>query len=552
MNGKTRDWGRALFLIIIIVPMALVACGSADTSDAELGSSTEGGGGTGITSTFGSPSEMGVGDIMPIEFGEATSVSVDFSGVESGTNFILAVGSYNTSGSGTSMQLAAALAAPVEASLTKGIALDEDIEDGGFGPGEIMDAWLRASESELPFTEMPLRQMGETRAFKAISAKATLGATETFRILASLSSTSSYAEVSGRARCVGTNTVFYVDTTVGSDSISDSDITTLCNEFDSVAGEEQGLMGGTSDVDRDGKLHVLMTPQINRLGAMGGGIITGYFYAGDLYEQSTSNPTSNHREIIYVLSPDPTGRYGTAISKEFAMSNLLPAVLPHELQHAISYNQHVFVGGGVSEENWLNEAVSHLAEDILGYGVENPSRYAMYLASPSTYGVVTQGSPNLMERGAAYLFLRFLYEQASSGSGFLKDLVSTSSRGVDNLEAAFAGPSNMNEFSEFMARWTIALAMTDRGLTQDARYIYRSRAQNSSTGNWEGVTMEGDAEDGRDTVLEGVHLNQYYGYHSPSIDASAAIFYDVTTPPSTMTISGTQGGGNFGVLIRSQ
>ena len=80
------------------------------------------------------------------------------------------------------------------------------------------------------------------------------------------------------------------------------------------------------------------------------------------------------------------------------------------------------MSGGLPEENWLNEGMSHFMEDWAGYGVENPSRYAMYLASPSTYGVVTQSSPNLMERGASYLFLRFLYEQASDGTAFIRSL----------------------------------------------------------------------------------------------------------------------------------
>lgn len=547
MKKGARRWARASLLLSVLFVGA--ACGSSGSSSASL-SSGGGSGGTGITSTFDSPSEMGVGDIMPIEFSGSETVTIDFAGTSSSANFILAVGSASTSGSGTTMQMTMSDVSPLAGELAKdvGVELEGKSEDDGYGPQEILSAWLRASEDVLPETEVPVARpaLSESVSWKAIG----VGETESFRVLGSLSSTTSYVDVTAEVRCVGSNVIFYVDTAVSSDVLPAADVTTLCQEFDSVAGAEQTLLGEISDLDNNGKLKVVMTKQINRLGALGGGIITGYFYAADLYVRSESNPVSNYGEVIYTMVPDPNGQYGTTISRDFAMSNLLPAVLPHELQHAISYNQHVFVNGGSPEENWLNEGMSHLVEDVMGYGNENPSRYAMYLSSPSTYGVVTQGSPNLMERGGVYLFLRFLYEQASDGNAFMRALSDTSLRGVANLEAAFGGSQDFNEFSEFLARWVVALAMTDRGISQDTRYTYRARSQHA-TGNYQGVCLSCDADDNRGTVLSGVHLNAYYGNHTPSIDASTAMFYEVTTLPNRMSLTGTQGGGNFGILIRT-
>lgn len=552
--GLKRGWEGGLALLFIAV--ALIGCGGSGSFSSDM-SSGGGGGGTGISNMFSSPAEMGVGDIMPIEFGNSTEVSVDFREVESGANFILAVGSYSTSGSGTTIQLATASeAAPEVGELAKGMMTEDVFEDPDvdeeYGPAEILHAWLRASESELEDTETEAEGNYEVIGAKSMNIKAAaVGETETFRVLSSLMSTTSYVEVEGRARCVGENVIFYVDVEVPSSVLSDDDVEELCGNFDAMAGEEQDLLGDASDVDGDGLIHVLMTKQINALGALGGGIITGYFYAGDLYVQSSSNPASNSREIIYTMVPDPDGTWGSTISNSFAMSNLLPAVLPHELQHAISYNQHVFVNGGSTEENWLNEGMSHFIEDYMGVGVENPSRYAMFLASPSTYGVVTQSSPNLLERGAAYLFLRYLYEQASDGDAFLRSLVQTSKRGVTNLESAYNG-SDMSSFSEMMARWTIALAMTDRGISQDARYIYRARTINGLTGNWQGACLDCSADDNRGTELTGVNLNTYFGYHTASIDASAMKFYEMKMLPNEMVLQGSSSGGNYGILIRTK
>lgn len=548
---KAKEAGLLLFAFLLIAGCGGSSAGNSNLSDG--GTTTQG---TGISDSFSSPSEMGVGDLMPIELSDDASQSVSFSGVSSDAKFILALGSANTSGTGVNVSLSTDLAL-VEGGLVgaKALKADDPVpdEDAGFGPDEMMSAWLRASESLLPYTEKPIQVGGGLASLsKSMALKdAALGSTETFRVLSSLSSTSSYVEVTGEVRCVKANAIFYVDTAVPDSVLSDSDVETLCDDFDTVAGAEQDLFGEVSDVNGDGKFAVLMTKQINRLGALGGGIITGYFYAGDLYERSSSNEVTNFREIIYTMVPDPSGQYGTTISNEFAMSNLLPAVLPHELQHAISYNQHVFVQGGSSEENWLNEGLSHLAEDIMGYGMENPSRYAMYLSSPSSYGIITQGSPNLMERGASFLFMRFMYEQASDGGSFLRGLFSSSRRGVENLEAAFAGPSGFNTFSQFIARWSVALAMTNRGVTADTRYTYQARAR-ASTGNWEGVCLECDADDNRGTTLEGVHLNAYSGYHNPSLDASAVTYYSVAEVPSKIDLTGTEGGDAFGVLIRTE
>jgi len=550
---KKGVFGTVLLLVIIFS-----GCGSSESFSSHLSS----GGGTGISNMFDSPAEMGVGDIMAIEFINSDEVEVDFKGVESGANFILAVGSYNYEGYSSTVTLAATdmsmpeLNDPDSASKSmslesEGAYLDDDDE---YGANEILSAWLRASESTLSEVETPASfYSANTYLTKSMGIKASaLGDVETFKVLNSLTSVSSYVNVDASVRCVGSNVVFYVDVEVPSSALSSDDIQTLCGDFDETAGAEMNLLGDIYDPDGDGKVHVLMTKQVNKLGSLGGGIITGYFYAGDYYKESASNPVSNYRDIIYTMVPDPNGSWGTTISRNFAMSNLLPAVLPHELQHAISYSVHVFENGGSSEESWLNEAMSHFIEDYFGVGNENPSRYAMYLASPSTYGIVTSGSPNLMERGGSYLFLRYLYEQSDDGDAFLRRLIDTKSVGVKNLEEAFDGASGMESFSQMMARWVISLIMTDRGISQDPRYVYKPRTYNQATGNYHGVCLDCDADDNRGTVLNGVNLNQYVGFHSAMVDASAAKFFEMTTLPNELTLRGKESDGNFGILVRTQ
>lgn len=544
MRGKAIiGVGLAIFMAALIS-----GCGGASSSSGDSGDSGSSGG-TNTTLLRNVPKDLGVGDALIADIGSSASATLDFADVLSSAKFILAVGSYNETGASTSLSLTGSLSLPSLDIGAKGMEIEPQAlsESDGYTPDDILSAWLRASESTLADNETPI----SGSLSKALVAKAAAPGT-TFRVLSSLSSVSIYTEVDADAKCETDHVVFYLDSTVSSNNLSDSDINTLCEEFETIYESEISILGATSDVDGDGKFHVLMTSQINRLGATGGGIITGYFYAGDLFVRSSSNVVSNYQEIIYTLVPDEDGEYGYAISKEFALSNLLPAVLPHELQHAISYNQHVFVHGGSAEDSWLNEAMSHLIEDVMGQGNENPSRYSLYLASPSSSGVVVGSSPNLSQRGASYLFLRFLYEQASSGTSFLTALEQTSDTGVANLENAFAGPSDFSTFKDFMPRWAIALAMTDRGISQDRNFTYIPRTRDSVTNKWHGVCLDCDADDNRGTTLTGVNLNTYSGSSSASLSGSTQKFYDISSVPDQIRVAGSSSGSNFAIMVRYQ
>lgn len=541
MKLKKRGIGAVGFLTVLVV---LAGCGSENTASYDLGS---GAGGTGLTESFESPVNMGVGDIMPVEFFEGKAM-LDFAGVPTTSDFVLVLGNAAKGGVGTTIQLSTDISPALEAkallSVDAGVSDEEELT-----ADELVSHWMRAFEYDFAMTA-PLP--AKDRAGKAFAVRSApdVGSVREFRMLNSLSSAVSYVSVRGQLTCIGDNVLFYVDTRVTNELTLD-EVNELCTNFDEDIAKEQSLYGSLSDVDDNDMIIVFASPQVNLLGNMGGGIITGYFYAGDLYDRNSSNPVSNVGEIIYTMIPDSNGKWGVPVANDFAMENLIPAVLVHEAQHAISYNQHVFVNGGMPEEPWLNEALSHFTEDIMGYGRENPSRVSMFLANTAMAGLVTSSTPNLMERGASYLFMRFLYEQHPDPQAFLRRLQDTDLTGVDNLQQAYAGEAGFQSFSQFMARWALALVMTGRGLTTDPRYTYEERTRHPETGNWEGVCLNCEAEDGRGTVLNGVKLAPYYGYHAPTIDSSALTYFEITTVPDEIVLEAGGSDGAFGVLIRT-
>jgi len=552
----------AILLGIVAGLIITHGCGSSNSNN------TVGGGGTGntagvtISNEVSSPSEMNIGDIMMVQFSSLGSAEIDFSGADSSSQYYLAVGNLDSSYGSHSVTIQGSLNELETKSMGEASYSVDDSEDEKWASWTAADAFQQrlfdighamAIDPNVTIADPAF----SVSAKAAVSPKAAgVGDTEDFRVLNSLSSVSSYTTVTGRVKCVLSNVIIYLDTEVESenpDDLTDSEIATLCDAFNNQVTTEREVFGNESDVNGDGKVAALLTPQVNRLGSMGGGIITGFFLASDLYSRDGSNLISNEREIVYTLVPDSEGVYGMVIPTTFAKDNLLSAVLPHEFQHVISYNQHVFEGEGSPEYNWLNEGLSHFAEDLVGYGQENYSRVGIFLNSPSSYKLAATGSPDLGERGAAYLFVRFLYEQHGDPETFLWDLYHNNTSGIANVENAFAGTSeSFDQFGEFFMRWMSALVMTNRGISADTRYVYEPRTWNSETERWLGICLICNAEDGRGSVLNGPTLGTYNGSSSFYMYSSSTRFYNVDSVPDVVTFNSTSSGTYGAVLVRKQ
>lgn len=545
-NGK---WQLAL---VVVLGLGLIACGGGGggatslSSNAELPAST--GNGNSTVSTVTKVSDMTVGDlyVVPITDGSGT---ISFTGASSSAEYTLVLQSAVTTGSSS------AVVVGNEAVEVDSLAKSIGVEEAGISldVGDAFDSFLRVSEEELSVSGIPaLDSAVTTNKSVAKSVTKTVGDRHSYRVLSSLSSSTSYTTVQGTVVCSSSRLEVVLDDD-DTASLTSDEITSLCAKFHDAADLTITTVGDTSDVNGDGRLTVLMTHRVNSLGAQGGGIVTGFFYAADLYPRTSSNLVSNEQEIVYTLVPDPAGSYGTTISKSFAINNLLTAVVPHEIQHAVSYNQHVLVRGGSAEKTWLNEAISHNIECVTGYCQENPSRASLYLASPSNTSLVTSGSASLKQRGASYLFIRYLYEQSSAGSTFLKNMVSTDKADVANIEAAFASTDqNFNQFEEFFLRWGIAVALTNTDVTTDAKYIYKARTYNDATGQWQGVCLQCATEDGRGTTLTGPKVVSYSAGSSVSLAPSAMTHYSLKNQTDAVTLSGTSSAALQAVLIRTK
>ena len=67
-------------------------------------------------------------------------------------------------------------------------------------------------------------------------------------------------------------------------------------------------------------------------------------------------------------APDPGGTLGGTVSKE-AVFHFATGIIVHELQHLINFGRRLYLVPDAQEleEVWLNEALSHMAEELVFY-----------------------------------------------------------------------------------------------------------------------------------------------------------------------------------------
>ncbi len=470
--------GRNNLYIFLISLFALTGCGGA-----EFGLSPGSSAGDNDEGVEYSGESLEGGAVTQLDVDESGEAEVDLTSLTGSEEFVLALHAFEENGNPQSFHVSS-LNDPPGKSAPK--YLEEESE-------EYTDDWhntLREAEADLD--PASLTHEGQHIAFATQDPD--VGSTRTFKVLNSLARVGSTTTITAKLVHKNSGVLGYVQEE-DEDAVGD-EVGDLLDTFNSQINDLERLYGPISDLNGDGRVIVLFTRVVNQMTASGsGGIITGFFYAGSLPE-----------EIIYTYVPDREGEHGTPISKSFSYSNIYPTVLPHEWQHIANYNHHVLVNEGEAERPWLNEALSHMAEGIStlnssdymeDVGVENYSRFAIFLKNPVAYSMIKGAS--LPVRGFATLALRFAYEQAekgympgsASGAELLQNLVDTNLVGVENFVTALYGEGvATTSFLTFLGQLNLALFMDDTGLTNDPRLKLD-------------INLRGVADDNRGTNLQG-------------------------------------------------
>jgi hypothetical protein len=357
---------------------------------------------------------------------------------------------------------------------------------------------LRARERSLSRQPVLVDQSRQRIAASVASVPPAVGDHRTFEVCANTQCTS-FVQSTATAKVVGQRVAIYLDDAAPA-GYTQADLDNVGQLFDAhLYPIDTTAFGRESDLDANGVVIVLLTQRVNELSPncnSTGSVILGFFFGADLLP---SQQHSNGGEIFYGVVPG-TITSGCTVDKDFA-TETLPGVFIHEFQHMISFNQHVLVRKGTSEDTWLNEGLSHFAEELGGENVpdafcapafsncesqfngNNIDNAFEYLSDPESNFLIEPGNSTgtLAERGANWLFVRWLADHFASSaaqpSDLTRKLVQTNRTGVANV-AAVTG----DEFPTLVSQWQMANYLTSLadftpstprlGYTTDLRGIF--------------------------------------------------------------------------------
>ena len=251
---------------------------------------------------------------------------------------------------------------------------------------------------------------------------------------------SRFDRVGARAKAINSKVAIFVDTLAPAGGLDSVALDSVARVFDQrLYAIDTTAFGRESDINADSVVMVLMTNTVNKLVTASectdptGGFVAGFFFGVDIDPHFSNDSRSNKAEVFYSIVADPAGTLSCPHSA-VELQALVPVTFIHEFQHMISFNQHVLVRGQNGEVLWLNEGLSHYAEELGGRSYEaNPDarmadciigqttcRFYVgnllnaydYLDSTAKHFLLpTEGIGSLAERGAQWLFVRYLVDQ---------------------------------------------------------------------------------------------------------------------------------------------
>ena len=263
---------------------------------------------------------------------------------------------------------------------------------------------------------------------------------------------SSPINIVARVAAVSNLAIVVADTANPAGGFTDAEYQSFATTFDTlISPVDVQNFGQPSDIDKNGKTIIFFTKEVNKLTPRGSpGVVGGFFFERDLFPTTSTAslqgcPASNYAEMYYSLVPDTGGVYSDKRSKS-SVQAITPATLVHEFQHLINASRRLYVNNANAfEDTYLNEGLSHIAEELLYYRVaklaprqninatiirssqaevnafnnyqgDNTGRYEVFLGKPNQTSVYA-GNDSLETRGATWNLLRYLADHRGTSDG---------------------------------------------------------------------------------------------------------------------------------------
>ncbi len=324
-----------------------------------------------------------------------------------------------------------------------------------------------------------------------------------------------------RIAAVSNTAIVAVDSLAPSGGFSDSDYAKFAATFDTLIFPlDTTAYGAPADLDANGRVMLFFTQAVNQLTAPGSdGFIGGFFFARDLFPDSTQSSllqacaTSNQGEMFYLPVADPNKTFNEFFAVKDSLFWEINGTLAHEFQHLINASRRLYViqTPNWDEDVWLNEGMSHIAEELLFFHesglapkqniqlatltgvsqviltavnhdqVENLARLEDYLNAPGADSPYAQND-DLATRGATYELLRYSLDLSTgTNSSYLHALINTQNTGTVNFNTVFAA-TFPNIFTAVQQQ-VLANFFGGSGIAVDPKYAFPSWNYRDVIGN---------------------------------------------------------------------
>ena len=228
----------------------------------------------------------------------------------------------------------------------------------------------------------------------------------------------------------------------------------LADEFDNVIYPKLTEFYGSEwnpGIDNNSRITFLFTPMADDAG--------GYFRTNDEFLVSEM-ADSNEREMIY-------------FNAKHAVNNRAKALIAHEFQHLINFNQKNKILN-IDDEVWLNEMRSEYAPTIVGYddvydGSNISYREKHFLATPGDPLAEWQNVSE--DYGVINFFAQYLAD--NYGGNIFSSMIKNSKTGVASVNQALSDSGFNKDFSGIFSDWTVANILNDCSL-DDGNYCYKN------------------------------------------------------------------------------
>jgi hypothetical protein len=278
------------------------------------------------------------------------------------------------------------------------------------------------------------------------------------------------AAIEARALSVGEHAVIWADTTHPT-SLDKNFVEQFRDDFERIIlPRAREIFGTEPDLDHDGRIQLVFSRLTRERGV-------AFFSACDLSPSLQGCTSSNRGEYLYLTPPD-------AIKSPYNTPNAIKEILAHEIAHLLHFSRKVLRQHLTSWEDgvYMSEGIGALAQDVIGYQAGN-----LYVTRAALEGIdqfsmteVWSGSePDLaregVERGGAYLFVRYLYDRAGGDAAHGLEIENRGGPGL--LRALFDSPLWIRSalppltsasLAELAVDFYTTLALSNRDQSRDA------------------------------------------------------------------------------------